>query len=181
MTDFVEKTTRKRKKWTRNDKQVYFMAMCGVAFLCVFAYLPMVGTLLAFKEGDRAIDIYQVLLTGKWCGFDNFANLLTDRKLTDIVINTLGLNLLLLVFNFPAPIIFALLINEVTHLRYKKGIQTVSMFPHFISWTIFGAIIVALTDMTTGIFNPILEAIGLCSQENPINLGDLTAPIRTRT
>ena len=163
---------RKHKKWTRNDKHIYFMAICGVVFLAVFAYLPMVGILLAFKEGDRAIDIYQVLLTGDWCGFDNFRNLLTERKLLDILINTLCLNFLLLIFNFPAPIIFALLINEVTHLRFKKSIQTVSMFPHFISWTIFGAIIIALTDVTTGIFNPILEFLGLSSQENPVNLGE---------
>jgi putative aldouronate transport system permease protein len=76
----------------------------------------------------------------------------------------------MLLINFPAPILFALLINEVRHTKYKKTVQTLTNFPHFISWVIFGGMIIAMTDMTTGIFNPILNFLGLSSNDNPVNL-----------
>ena len=76
----------------------------------------------------------------------------------------------MLLINFPAPIIFALLLNEISHRKYKKTIQTLSIFPHFISWVVFGGIVIALTDMTTGIINPLLYALGIGSRDNPINL-----------
>lgn len=162
---------KKKRKWTANQKQDYFMAMCGVLFLLVFSYAPMFGVLLAFKNGDRSINIFQALIQGKWVGFNNFKNLFSDRKFVDVLLNTVGLNSLMLLINFPAPILFALLINEIQHKRFKKAIQTMTIFPHFISWIIYGGIIIALTDMTTGIFNPILEAIHLSDPQNPINLG----------
>ena len=94
-----------------------------------------------------------------------------DVDFKNVLMNTLGLNLLMLLINFPAPIIFALLINEVRNNAYKKGLQIVATFPHFISWAIFGGLIVSLTDQTTGIVNPILNILGLSSKENPVYLG----------
>ena len=63
-----------------------------------------------------------------------------------------------------------MLINEVRHDKYKNVVQTVANFPHFISWVIFGGMIIAMTDMTTGIINPILNALGLSSADNPVNI-----------
>ena len=161
----------RRRKWTANNKQNYFMAMCGVLFLLVFSYAPMFGIMLAFKNGDRAINVFQALIQGKWVHFKNFTDLFSDRKFVDILLNTIGLNMLMLLINFPAPIIFALLVNEIRHKKFKKTIQIMTMFPHFISWIIFGGIIIALTDMTTGVVNPILEALRISNFQNPINLG----------
>ncbi len=168
----MKSENRKRKKWSSVDWQVFSMAMFSVVFLLVFSYLPMSGIILAFKDGDRQLNILNTLIYGEWVGFENFAAFLVDPEFLDVFLNTLGLNLLLLLFNFPAPIIFALLIHEVKHEKYARGIQTVTTFPHFISWIVFGGIVIALTDMRTGIVNPILEAIGLSSQENPVNLGN---------
>lgn len=166
--------TKKRKKWTSRDYTLFALASAGILFLLVFSYIPMFGILLAFKDDSKFFNIFDVIQYGGWVGFDNFVEFFHDQKFWDVLLNTLGLNLLMLLINFPAPIIFALLLNEIKHKKYKKAIQTLSIFPHFISWVVFGGIIIALTDMTTGIVNPILYAFGIGSPDNPINI--LTAP-----
>ena len=76
----------------------------------------------------------------------------------------------MLLFNFPIPIIFALLINEVRHKQFRGTVQVLSNFPHFISWVVYGGIVIALTDANNGIVNPVLEVLGLSSKENPVDL-----------
>lgn len=159
-----------RKKWTSRDFTLFFIACAGAVFLFVFAYIPMAGILIAFKDDSQYFNIFEVIQYGSFVGFNNFLEFFRDQKFWDVVLNTLGLNLLMLLINFPAPIIFALLLNEISHRKYKKTIQTLSIFPHFISWVVFGGIVIALTDMTTGIINPLLYALGIGSRDNPINL-----------
>lgn len=159
-----------RKKWTSRDITLLVMAGLSVVFLLIFAYAPMFGVLLAFKDGDYKLNLLGAITDAPWCGFDNFKAFLLDPNFVDAIVNTICLNLIMLVINFPAPILFALLINEVRSAHYKKTVQTITNFPHFISWVIFGGLVIALTDMSTGIFNPILNALGLSSEENPVNL-----------
>ena len=80
------------------------------------------------------------------------------------------INILLLIFNFPMPILFALLMNEVNVKFLKKGVQTLCNIPHFISWVVYGGIIISLTNPSTGVVNPILEVLGLSTAEHPIDL-----------
>lgn len=162
----------KRRRWSRNDATIFFMSLAGVLFLLVFAYIPMFGIVLAFKDGDRMLDMMDTILYGEWVGWHNFRLFFADYNFKNILLNTLGLNSLMLLINFPAPIIFALLLNEVQHVKYKKTVQSVAVFPNFISWMIFGGIVLSMTDMSTGIFNPVLEALGLSSADNPVNLGE---------
>lgn len=126
---------------------------------------------MSFKDGDKSLNIVDIFTDSEipWT-FQNYIELFKDEKFWSVMKNTLGLNLLSLLFNFPAPIIFALLINEVKSKKIKGAVQTVTTFPHFISWVIFGGIINALTDMTTGVVNPILELFHLSSPENPVDL-----------
>ena len=159
-----------RKKWTSRDITLLVMAGLSVEFLLIFAYAPMFGVVLAFKDGDYKLNLLGAITDAPWCGFDNFKAFLLDPNFVDAIVNTICLNLIMLVINFPAPILFALLINEVRSAHYKKTVQTITNFPHFISWVIFGGLVIALTDMSTGIFNPILNALGLSSEENPVNL-----------
>ncbi len=159
-----------RKKWTSRDVTLLVMAGLSVVFLLIFAYAPMFGVLLAFKDGDYKLNLLGAITDAPWCGFDNFKAFLLDPNFVDAIVNTICLNLIMLVINFPAPILFALLINEVRSAHYKKTVQTITNFPHFISWVIFGGLVIALTDMSTGIFNPIMNALGLSSEENPVNL-----------
>lgn len=164
----VNRKSRFRKTDGR-DVQLLIMALMGVAFLAVFAYLPMAGILLAFKDGNSVLNVMNALLE-PGLTLDNFRKLFGDDTFWTTFTNTLTVNVLMLVFNFPMPIIFALLLNEVRSAPLKKGIQTVCNFPQFISWVVYGGIILALTDADTGVVNPILQALGLSSAENPVDL-----------
>lgn len=161
---------RKKPKWVQRDYVLFAIACMGAVFLAIFAYVPMVGILIAFKDDSMYFNIFEVIFYGDIIGFENFKEFFLDQKFWSVITNTLGLNLLMLLINFPAPIIFALLLNEIIHGKYKKIIQTMSIFPHFISWVVFGGIVIALTDMSTGVVNPIMYAFGIGSSDDPINL-----------
>ena len=133
----------RHKKLDSRDIQLICMASLSVLFLAVFAYTPMAGIALAFKEGNYKINLFEALLYSEWT-LDNFRSLFGDEGFWTTFTNTLTINLLMLLFNFPMPIIFALLLNEVRCSRLKKGIQTICNFPQFISWVIYGGIILAL-------------------------------------
>lgn len=163
-----------KKPWKVSDYELVLMASLSLVFLFVFAYLPMFGVMLAFKDGDGEINVLKVLFSGDFVGLKNFREFFSDDKFFKVLRNTLGLNLLMLAIEFPAPIVFALFLNEVRHERYKKTVQTISTFPHFLSWTIFGGIMLAISNVNTGILNPVLEFFGLSSSENPVNFASET-------
>lgn len=148
-----------RKRITPNQTQLMVMASLGVVFLLVFSYSAMFGLVLAFTKGDYKIKISEAV-GAPFVKFDNFKAFFNDMDFIDVLLNTLGLNLLSLLFNFPLPIIFALLLNEIRHKYFKKCVQLVTSFPHFISWMIFGNIVLYLINMDTGIINPILSLFG---------------------
>ncbi len=164
-----EKVKKERKRWNSSDVQLFILAILGVFFLAVFAYAPAFGLVLAFKEDDGTLDIIKQLTQSNWDGFNNFKVFLTDKDFLSVLWNTLGLNLLQLVFNFPAPIIFALFLNEVRHKKVQKGIQIATYFPYFISWVAFGGCILALMDTNGGLFNTVLLKLHIVSE--PIDFG----------
>lgn len=152
---------KKRKVWTANDWILLSMAFLSIAFLGVFAYAPLYGLVLAFKDGDGYLNILRAINEAPWVGFLNFQDFLTDPDFKDIMLNTLGLNILQLLINFPAPIIFAILLSELLSNRFKKTVQTVTFFPHFISWVIFGGIFLSLLNYDTGIVNTLFVELGI--------------------
>lgn len=159
----------RRKKWSAGKRWLFGAASLGVLFLLVFNYAPMYGIVLAFKKGDYVIDIKKAIFQSEWVGFSNFRKFLIDPEFKNVVINTLGLNLLSLLITFPAPIAFALLINEVRNKKFKKVVQTVSYFPYFLSWIVFGGIILNIVNPQTGILSDFLIRTGL--RDEPLNLG----------
>ena len=160
---------KKKKKWYSRDFELIIMAGIGIAFLVVFAYLPIAGISLGFKDANKKLNILAGLIYSDWT-INNFVELFHDAEFWMTFQNTMQINLLFILFNFPAPIIFALLINEVRHKAYKTTVQTICNFPHFLSWVVYGGIVIALTDPDTGVINPILELFGLSSPENPVDL-----------
>ncbi|MBO5045237.1 MAG: sugar ABC transporter permease [Clostridia bacterium] len=163
---------KRRKKWDARNWTVFLIATLGLLSILVFHYLPMVGLVLGFKDSDYSANLLQTLLFGDWVGFDYFTAFLHDVDFWNVMSNTLLLNLILLLLNFPAPIIFALILNEVRHAAFKKSIHVITTFPHFISWAIYGGIVIALTDQTTGVMNPIMNVLGLSSEADPVYLMD---------
>lgn len=168
----MENTIKKKKrfkKWNLNDYELLIMAFTGLAFLIVFAYFPMYGIILAFKQGDGVLNIAQAIFGSPWAehnGFGNFIELFNDTKFWAVFRNTVTLNVITIVISFPAPIIFALLVNEIRNRRFKKFVQTFSIVPHFISWTVFGGIILNIIDPSSGIINTTLEFFGFNGRLN---------------
>lgn len=127
------------------------MALPGVAWMLIFNFIPMYFIIIAFQRYTAANGI----LGSKWVGFNNFLEFFRDDRFWLVIRNTLGLNLLRLVVCFPAGILFALLLNEITSVRFKRVVQTISYLPHFLSWVIVGGIMfnwLSETGMLTDLF-----------------------------
>ncbi|HKJ86412.1 MAG TPA: ABC transporter permease subunit, partial [Spirochaetia bacterium] len=137
------------------DRYLYLFLVPVVAFYIVFRYLPLGGLIIAFKDYRLNLGI----LGSPWVGFKHFERLFAAREFYRVVRNTLVLNVYGLVAGFPAPIILAILLNEVRNLKYKKAVQTMLYLPHFISWVVLGGIIINLLSPSSGIVNHALDAV----------------------
>lgn len=155
MTQTIGFATKKAGR-KRFNTPLFIMAMLGVVFLMVFNYLPMFGIIVAFKDMDRVLNITKALVEKPFVGLDNFRAFLNDKEFINIMMNTLGMNLLQLIIGFPAPIIFALLLNEVIHTKFKKMVQTITYMPYFLSWVVFGGIVIGMLSSDGGLINTIL-------------------------
>ena len=153
----------KKKVITKSSTQLSWMVMLGVFFIAVFAYLPMFGLVLAFKSGDGYLNIMEAIFESDWVGFENFQAFFIDPDFKNVLLNTLGLNILQLCINFPAPILFAILLSELPFKKIKKAVQTITYFPYFLSWITFGGIILALIH-SDGIVNTILLKTGVVNE-----------------
>ncbi|NOU90709.1 ABC transporter permease subunit [Paenibacillus sp. LMG 31460] len=151
-------------------KYLYLMVLPGFLIVLVFAYFPMYGVLIAFKDYNVAKGIWG----SDWVGFKYFKEFLNNPMALRTVKNTLVLGIYGLVFGFPAPIVLALLLNEIRALAFRKFLQTVSYFPHFISTVIIIGMIKEFTSLD-GLFNSITGLFGM----EPINY--LTEPSYFRT
>lgn len=163
--DAKKTATAQNSWWYRNKQQIQLQTMIlpAVIFIIIFSYVPMYGLIIAFKD-------YKVLkgfFGSEWVGIKYFQEFFMDPIFPRLLRNTLGMNLLSFAINFPAPIIFALLLNELRFMRYKKAIQTVSYLPHFVSWVVFGGLALNILSPTTGALNGILVKLGVIPE--PVN------------
>lgn len=136
------------------------MVWPGIIFLIVFCYVPMYGIVIAFKD----YTIGGSIIGAPWVGFKYIEEFFTDENFFRVVRNALGINILGLVIGFPAPIIFALLLNEFTYIKLKKFVQTVSYLPHFVSWVIFGGLVISMLSVSSGPVNAILIKLGVVEE-----------------
>lgn len=146
-----------RKQWV-----LQAMALPAVVWLLVFAYVPMFGIIIAFKD-YRIIDNF---FTAPWThsnGFGHFIEAFEDPDFIASVVNTLQLSVLKLLIGFPLPIIFALLMNELYHMRFKKWVQTITYLPHFLSWIILGGMMISWLS-SEGFINSVLLSMGLVKE-----------------
>jgi len=147
-----------------SQPQLQLMAMVGVIFLFLFHYLPMFGLIFAFKDVDYAVDVMGALKTGDWVGFDYFIEFVTDRNFGNIMMNTIVLSFLQLIITMPCSLLFALILSEIRSPSLKSGIQVVSFFPNFVSWIVYGSIIISMLSVDTGVVNHLLMKLGIISQ-----------------
>jgi len=134
------------------QRHLQIMVIPWIIWIIVFCYIPMYGLIIAFNDYQFGSGIFG----SPWVGLKNFEMFLNDPKFWNIMRNTLGINIYKLIFCFPAPIIFALLLNEIKNQRFKKIVQSVSYLPHFISWPIFAGMLIKFMSTDSGLINDLL-------------------------
>ncbi len=139
----------------KRDKWLYLLLVPGVLYFLIFKYWPMWGVLIAFKDYSPYLGFWQ----SEWVGFEYFKDFFMNPDFFRLLRNTLMLAALDLIFAFPAPLIVALLLNELRHAIYKRCIQTFIYVPHFVSWTIVVSITFVFFTVDTGVMNKVLQSI----------------------
>ncbi|GGA35863.1 ABC transporter permease [Paenibacillus physcomitrellae] len=133
----------------------YLMIAPAVVLLFLFSYIPMAGIQVAFKDFHIGLTIWN----SPWVGLENFS-FLQDDQFWVVVRNTLWIALLKFIFGFPAPILLALLINEVRHTGFKRFVQSVSYLPHFFSWIVVAYILQSMLTLDGGLVNQFITNLG---------------------
>ena len=157
------KSMRQRLIWLgdhfRAEWQLYVMLAPTIIWFIVFLYKPMYGLQIAFKD----YSIFRGVAGSPWIGFEHFQNLFSNDQFLRAVGNTIKLSALNLLFGFPAPIILALMFNEILNATYKRTAQTIVYLPHFISSVIIAGIVITAFSPTAGIVNTVLGWFGMDS------------------
>lgn len=136
--------------------QLVLMFLPAAITLALFVYAPMYGLTIAFKD----FALLKGISGSPWVGLENFRKLLTAPSFSEVFVNTIKISFLRLIFGFPAPILLALLLNEVGNARFKKVVQTISYLPHFLSWVVLAGIVIQILSPSSGIVNQIIVMFG---------------------
>ena len=147
-----------RRSWIYicRNKYLYLMLLPGFAMFVLFRYVPMYGILIAFKD----FSFREGILGSPWIGLENFRYMFELRAFRDVFVNSVVLSALRLIVCFPAPIILALMINEIPGILFKRSLQTIIYLPYFISWVIIGGILVTLLSPSWGVVNVLIKELG---------------------
>lgn len=139
------------------------MILPSIVFILIFSYIPMWGVLLAFKE----YNLFEGFTASPWVGMLHFKMFFESPEFWSIVRNTFGISLLKLLIGFPAPIILALMLNEVKNIVFKSVVQTVTYIPHFISWVVVSGLVFSMLAVDNGAVNDVMVKLSLIKE--PIN------------
>ena len=148
-----------RRKLFCKQWQLQSMVIPGIAWMLVFCYIPLLYLIIAFMDYNIAVHLFE----NEWVWLKHFKAFLSDDRFWRSVKNTLGMSALRICIGFPIPILFALLLNEIRSPKFKKAVQTISYLPHFISWAIFGGILLNWLS-ESGIVNQLMVGLGLQSK-----------------
>lgn len=138
------------------NRYLLLLLLPGLAYFIIFKYVPMFGLLMAFQD----YSLKGGILGSQWVGLAQFRSLFAGEDFLLVLRNTVKISLLKLLFGFPAPVILALMFNELRDSAFKKVAQTVSYIPHFFSWVVMGGMITTLLSPSVGFVNAIIQALG---------------------
>ena len=119
------------------SRMSYLMVLPAVVVTIIFSYIPMYGVTLAFKDYSMRLGI----LGSPWIGFEHFERLFALPEIRKVLVNTIVISFGRIIFEFPVPLIIALLLNEMRQEKYKKFLQTVFTLPHFLSWVVLTGVL----------------------------------------
>ncbi len=182
----IEKNTEKAKKqvkstvWTKivddykKHKIIYLLLIPVILYYAVFEYGPLGGLIIAFKDYRPARGIFGSAWADDF-GFEHFITFFESYYFWDLIRNTITISITSIAFGFPAPIILALLLNEVKKEKFKRVVQTVTYMPHFISAVVVCGIIIDLVS-TDGVITDMLVFFGM-DRRNLLTIGEFFVPI----
>lgn len=156
----------------RRNKMLYVFLTIIITYFIIFNYVPMFGLLMAFEKYSPVKGIFG----SKWVGLKYFINFFTGPLVGRLVKNTILIGVLDFAVNFPAPIIFALLLNEIKHKAFKKTVQTVSYMPYFISSVVAAGLVIAFTK-AGGVISESVTFMTNGTSENLLNMANWFRPI----
>ena len=144
------------KKRLIRYKWMYPMLLPGIIILFIFSYMPLYGLLMAFQD----FDIVSGISGSPWVGLDNFRQIFASPGFLKVLRNSLLISFYRLLWGFPAPIVLALMLNELPSKKFRKISQTAIYLPHFISWVVLVGIVQTFLSPSGGLINVVLEAMG---------------------
>lgn len=159
----VELKKLKRKKTFKGiakNYELYLFLLPAIALFFCFAYIPMVGVQIAFKD----YSISEGIFGSEWVGLKHFIRFFNLASFDDLLLNTLLLSVLGIVAGFPLPIMLALMLNQMRAQKFKKAIQTITYMPHFISLVVMVSMLTIFLSPTSGLYGNICRLIGIDPQ-----------------
>ena len=162
----VVNSPKKRRKISGYEIPLHLMLIPGIIIIFIFHYVPLGGLIIAFQ---RFIPAKGLFGNQKWVGLQNFQYIFSMPNTMNVLRNTVSIAVAKIVLGLVIPITVALMLNELQLSKVKRSIQTIIYFPHFLSWIIFGSIIMDLLSPQDGIVNKLLNLLG---HESVFFLGD---------
>ncbi len=144
----------------RKHKLHYALVFPGILYFIIFHYIPIYGIIIAFKDIAPFEGLHGIF-SSEWVGLKHFRDFINSYYFWDILGNTLLISFYRILFGFPAPIILALLINEVHNRSFKRIVQTISYMPHFLSMVLLAGLVTVMLSTDGGFVNGVLHSLGL--------------------
>ncbi|MBM7563679.1 ABC transporter permease [Paenibacillus sacheonensis] len=142
----------------RRELPLHLMLVPGLVMLLIFAYVPMMGIIIAFQQFNPVKGLFG---DQNWVGLANFKTIFAMPNIWQVIGNTVFIAVMKIILGMIVPIVFALLLNEVKQVLFKRVTQTIIYFPYFLSWIILSGIMIDILSPSTGLANVILSWFGL--------------------
>ena len=163
----------RRRNFTKRfwvQRYLMILTLPTVLWIIIFNYIPMYGIIIAFQEYTP----FQGFVHSPWIGLNNFKELFSDPTFMESLTNTFKISIAKLIFGFPAPIILAILLNELVFQRFKRIVQSLTYLPHFVSWVLVVGFMYTLLDPQNGIVSKLLLSMGVIGKDTML-MGDTNA------
>ena len=155
-----EKTSRGIGYDLKKDWQLWIMLLPAIVYIFLFCYMPMYGAQLAFRKYDFTRGIYG----GEWVGFKYFSDYFNSAMFSTTLRNTFVISLCSIVFGFPAPIVLAIIINQIKNSKWKRTLQTTVYIPYFISVVVLVSMLNVLFAKSGGVLSDFMKSLGIVPQ-----------------
>lgn len=150
---------RRRKKalvYLKKEYPFHLMLIPGLLLTLIFKYIPMAGLSIAFQDYSPVFGLFDQ----QWCGLENFKYIFSLSTFPRVIYNTLFIAVMKIAAGIAVPVLFALLLNEMRQVRYKRTLQTVVYLPHFISWVALAGIFLDVLSLD-GVLNQLIKTLGM--------------------